>query len=248
MWRDTLLPVIEARLVSKVYGTGDKPVRILENWTQIIEPGSFMALVGRSGSGKTTLLNLIGGLDRPTSGQIMIGGRHLESMTDAELSLFRNETVGFVFQTFFLRPLRSALENVIVPLLFSTKSLREARALGKDALEMVGLGSHAGTQVRHLSGGQRQRVAVARAIINKPSLLLADEPTGNLDSETALEIFELLRDYNLNHSATVVMVTHDPLVERFSIPRFTIENRNLVPLNKSSTDNRDIRSAERQDL
>ena len=242
------MPVIEARLVSKIYETGDKPVRVLENWTQVIESGSFMALVGRSGSGKTTLLNLMGGLDRPTTGHIIVGGRHLESLSDAELSQFRNETVGFVFQTFFLRPLRSALENVIVPLLFSAKPLRQARTLGREALEMVGLGSHAGTQVRHLSGGQRQRVAVARAIINKPSLLLADEPTGNLDSETALEIFELLRDYNLNHNATVVMVTHDPLVERFSIPRFTIENCNLVPLNNSSTDNRNVGSAERQGL
>jgi ABC-type lipoprotein export system ATPase subunit len=241
------LTVIEARLVSKVYETGDRPVRVLEDWTQVIEPGSFMALVGRSGSGKTTLLNIVGGLDRPTSGQIMIDGRHLESMSDAELSLFRNETVGFVFQTFFLRPLRSALENVIVPLLFSSKTLREARALGREALEKVGLNHLASTQVRRLSGGQRQRVAVARAIVNKPTLLLADEPTGNLDGETALEIFELLRDYNLNHKATVMMVTHDPLVERFNIPRFTIENRNLVPLTDSIHVNRSTRSAERQE-
>ncbi len=241
------MTVIEARLVSKVYETGDKPVSVLENWTQVIEPGSFMALVGRSGSGKTTLLNIVGGLDRPTSGQIMIDGRHLESMTDAELSLFRNETVGFVFQTFFLRPLRSALENVIVPLLFSSKSLREARTLGREALEKVGLSHLASTQVRRLSGGQRQRVAVARAIVNKPTLLLADEPTGNLDGETALEIFELLRDYNLNHKATVIMVTHDPLVERFNIPRFTIENRNLVPLTDSIHFNSSTRSAERQE-
>ncbi|PKO17426.1 macrolide ABC transporter ATP-binding protein [candidate division BRC1 bacterium HGW-BRC1-1] len=241
------MTVIEARLVSKVYETGDRPVRVLEDWTQVIEPGSFMALVGRSGSGKTTLLNIVGGLDRPTSGQIMIDGRHLESMSDAELSLFRNETVGFVFQTFFLRPLRSALENVIVPLLFSSKTLREARALGREALEKVGLNHLASTQVRRLSGGQRQRVAVARAIVNKPTLLLADEPTGNLDGETALEIFELLRDYNLNHKATVMMVTHDPLVERFNIPRFTIENRNLVPLTDSIHVNRSTRSAERQE-
>lgn len=221
--------MIEARRVTKEYRDGDRTVRVLDGWSQVIDEGAFVALVGRSGTGKTTVLNLVGGLDTPTSGEVLVGGRHLERMDDAELSRFRNETVGFVFQTFFLRPMRTALDNVIVPLVFNGTTVREARRRGAEALEEVGLGALAGTQVRRLSGGQRQRVAVARAIINRPRVLLADEPTGNLDTTTSLDIFRLLHDYNTRQEATVVIVTHDPLVVQFQLPRFTIENGLLVP-------------------
>ena len=221
--------MIEARRVTKEYRDGDRTVRVLDGWSQVIDEGAFVALVGRSGTGKTTVLNLVGGLDTPTSGEVLVGGRHLERMDDAELSRFRNETVGFVFQTFFLRPMRTALDNVIVPLVVNGTTVREARRRGAEALEEVGLGALAGTQVRRLSGGQRQRVAVARAIINRPRVLLADEPTGNLDTTTSLDIFRLLHDYNTRQEATVVIVTHDPLVVQFQLPRFTIENGLLVP-------------------
>jgi ABC-type lipoprotein export system ATPase subunit len=221
--------MIEARNVSKVYFTGDRRVEILRNADFDIGEGEFVALVGRSGTGKTTVLNLCGGLDQPSEGQMLFEGKHLEAMTDEELSEFRNSTVGFVFQTFFLRPMRSALDNVLVPLLFDNVSLAEARKRGREALAEVGLGSLAETQVRRLSGGQRQRVAIARAIVTRPRLLLADEPTGNLDTATSLEIFELLRSYNQSHSTTVVVVTHDPLVEKFGIPMLTIDQGKIVP-------------------
>ena len=215
--------------MSKSYVTGDRRVEILREADFRIDAGEFVAIVGRSGTGKTTVLNLCGGLDQPTDGQILFEGNHLEGMSDEELSRFRNQTVGFVFQTFFLRPMRSAIDNVIVPLLFADVSLGEARKRGREALEEVGLGKLADSQVRRLSGGQRQRVAVARAIVTRPRLLLADEPTGNLDTTTSLEIFELLRTYNQTHKTTVVVVTHDPLVEKFQIPMVTIDDCKLVP-------------------
>lgn len=223
--------MIEARNVSKSYLAGERHVDVLRDADFRVAAGEFVAIVGRSGTGKTTVLNLCGGLDLPTRGQILFEGRHLEAMGDEELSSFRNETVGFVFQTFFLRPMKSALDNVIVPLMFGKASLGEAKQRGREALEEVGLGKLADTQVRRLSGGQRQRVAIARAIVTRPRLLLADEPTGNLDTTTSLEIFELLRTYNQTHSTTVVVVTHDPLVEKFHIPMFTIDDCKIVPHN-----------------
>lgn len=221
--------MIEARHVSKEYKSGDRINRILENVDLQITPGEFLALVGRSGTGKTTLLNLLGGLDKPTSGEVLFDGRHLEAMSDRELSAFRNETVGFIFQTFFLRPMRTALDNVIVPLLFGHTSDKQARLRGQEALDEVGLGAFAHTQVRRLSGGQRQRVAIARAMVNKPKLLLADEPTGNLDTQTSLEILTLLRDQNERHGTAIVIVTHDPLVANFQIPIVTIRDGKVVP-------------------
>lgn len=184
--------------------------------------------MGRSGTGKTTVLNLLGGLDQPTSGQILFEQIHLEGMSDNDLSAFRNRSVGFVFQNFFLRTMRTALENAIVPLMFSSMSVKQARERGSEALAEVGLSDYRDVAVRRLSGGQRQRVAIARAIVNQPKLLLADEPTGNLDTGTSLEIFELLRGYNQQHETTVVVVTHDPLVERFAIPMLTISGGRLM--------------------
>jgi putative ABC transport system ATP-binding protein len=221
--------MIEARNVTKRYSVGGRDVAVLDGWSQSIGRGEFLSIVGRSGTGKTTVLNLIGGLDQPTSGQMLFEGQHLEAMDDGELSRFRNRTVGFVFQTFFVRPMLTALDNVIVPLLFDSVDHAEARRRGMEALEEVGLADYVDTQVRRLSGGQRQRVAIARAFVNKPRLLLADEPTGNLDTATSLEIFDLLLDYNRNHETTVVVVTHDPLVAKFRIPMLTIADGKLMP-------------------
>lgn len=224
--------MIELRRVTKEYPTATGALRILDQTSFTMEQGSFHALVGRSGTGKSTVLNLIGGLDRPNSGELLFEGVHLEAMDDGQLSKFRNHAVGFIFQTFFLRPMLSALDNVIVPLLFNSMRLRDARQRGLEALEEVGLADQAKKQVRKLSGGQRQRVAIARATVNRPKLLLADEPTGNLDTQTSLEIFELLRSCNAR-STTVVVVTHDPLVEKFQIPMITIEQGQLVPYHGS---------------
>lgn len=222
--------MIEARGLSKSYPAPDGGLReVIATSDFTIARGDFRALVGRSGAGKSTVLNLIGGLDRPTSGEVLVDGRHLETMNDAALSQFRNQTVGFVFQNFYLRPLQTALDNAIVPLMFSDTALPEARQQGREVLSEVGLGDYADVQVRRLSGGQRQRVAIARAVVNRPALLLADEPTGNLDTRTSLEIFELLRTLNRQRGTTIVIVTHDPLVEQFQIPMLTIDGGKVVP-------------------
>jgi ABC-type lipoprotein export system ATPase subunit len=220
--------MIEGRKLTKAYHTPGGMNRILDEADIRLEKGGFVALVGRSGTGKTTVLNLLGGLDEPTSGELIFEGRHIESMSDTECSAFRNQAVGFIFQTFFLRPMRTALENVMVPMHFNSMPLRAARERAHEALEEVGLGAFANTRTSRLSGGQRQRVAIARAIVNHPRLLLADEPTGNLDTTTSLEIFELLRAYNRSHATAIVVVTHDPLVEVFGIPMLTISSGKLI--------------------
>jgi ABC-type lipoprotein export system ATPase subunit len=220
--------MIEAKHIVKEFASNGKRTRILNDLDFHVQRGDFLALVGRSGTGKTTLLNLLGGLDKPTSGEILFDNYHLEAMDDAQLSSFRNKSVGFVFQTFFLRPMRTALDNIIIPLLFDKVPLNEARSRGIHALGEVGLSNFVHTRTRSLSGGQRQRVAIARAIINTPDLLLADEPTGNLDTQTSLEIFKLLRDYNQRHHTTIIVVTHDPLVEEFQIPMYTLLDGRIV--------------------
>ncbi|MBX7246239.1 MAG: ABC transporter ATP-binding protein [Candidatus Sumerlaeaceae bacterium] len=221
--------MLSAKSISKTYEASGRTVRVLENADFELGAGQMTALVGRSGCGKSTVLNLLGGLDRPNSGEIVFEGRHLESLDDEELSRFRNRTVGFIFQNFFLRPMQTAADNVIVPLLFDSVSLADARDRAVEALKEVGLDELAHKPVRELSGGQRQRVAIARAVVNQPRLLLADEPTGNLDTETSLDIYALLRRYNENHGTAIVIVTHDPLVENTGVPMLTIANGKLVP-------------------
>jgi len=219
---------VSIRGVSKIYKSPGRTVKVLDSTDYTIPGGAFRGLVGRSGAGKTTLLNLIGGLDRPDSGSISFGDYRIDKMSDEDLSRFRNETIGFVFQNFFLRQERSALDNVMTPLLLGWRSVTESRKRARQALENVGLGSLATTVVHRLSGGQRQRVAIARAIANQPKLLLADEPTVNLDKDTGREILELLMGYNQSHNATILMVTHDPLVQDFHIPLMTLQDGKIV--------------------
>jgi ABC-type lipoprotein export system ATPase subunit len=226
---ETRPTLIEGRNISKQYVSSDRTVRILESADFQIAAGDFMALIGRSGVGKTTVLNLLGGLDRPNSGELLFDGTHLETMDDQALSSFRNKTVGFIFQSFFLRPLRTAVESVMVPLLFGDTTVSKARERARAALTEVGLGTLTQSPVNRLSGGQKQRVAIARAIANQPKLILADEPTGSLDTATSLEIHQLLRNYNREHGATVIVVTHDPLVEQVGASKFTITDGKLVP-------------------
>jgi putative ABC transport system ATP-binding protein len=221
--------LIQGSKVSKKYVSADRAVHILDSADFTVHEGEFVALVGRSGVGKTTVLNLLGGLDRPTGGQLQFGGTQLESLDDAALSQFRNKSVGFIFQSFFLRQLRSAEENVMVPLLFGETDVATARERARQALQEVGLGQLVKSPVNRLSGGQKQRVAIARAIANSPRLILADEPTGSLDTQTSLEVYELLLNYNRRHGTTLVIVTHDPLVEQFHPTKLTIANGKLVP-------------------
>lgn len=221
---------LSGRDVTREYHSGRRIVSVLDKADFDFEPGSFTAIIGRSGAGKTTLLNLCGGIDRPDSGVVSFEGSHLENFSDSELAAFRNEKVGFVFQNFFLRESRTILDNVMVPLLLGQNTISEARARAGEALREVGLEEMIYTKAGVLSGGQKQRVAIARAIANHPKLILADEPTGSLDTETSREILELLFRYNREKGATVIVVTHDPLVEKFGVPMITLKEGKVVPV------------------
>ena len=195
--------------ISRTYQKGKEKVEVLHKLDLTIEQGDFLALMGPSGSGKTTLLNLLGGLDRPTSGSVMIGGQALHKMSSGALSKWRARHVGFIFQFYNLLPVLTAQKNVELPLLLTSMSGKERAQRAATALSIVGLEDRAKHHPRELSGGQEQRVAIARAIVSDPTLLLCDEPTGDLDRETANEILELLQALNEEHGKTIVMVTHD---------------------------------------
>jgi putative ABC transport system ATP-binding protein len=214
---DTL---ISLRSIVKAYERGGERLTILEALDLDVPKGSFEALMGPSGSGKSTLLNLIAGLDRPTRGTIEIGGKRIDSMTDGELSKWRANTIGFVFQSYNLLPVLTALENVELPLLLTSVPSSERQKRAETALRVVGLAERAGHYPRQLSGGQEQRVAIARAIVNDPAIIVADEPTGDLDRQSADDILALLEQLNKDLGKTIVMVTHDPAAaDRASVIR-----------------------------
>ncbi len=199
----------ELRGVSRTYQKGKEKVEVLHELDLDIPDGDFLAIMGPSGSGKTTLLNLLGGLDKPTSGSVKVGDAVLSSLSNSQLSNWRSTHVGFIFQFYNLLPVLSAQKNVELPLLLTNFSAKERAKRASIALEIVGLAERANHRPRELSGGQEQRVAIARAIVSDPSLLLCDEPTGDLDRETADEILNLLQTLNREHGKTIVMVTHD---------------------------------------
>jgi putative ABC transport system ATP-binding protein len=200
--------LIDIRDITKVYQMGDQQVHALSGVTVGVGRGEYVAIMGPSGSGKSTLMNLIGCLDTPTSGSYVLNGREVARMTDDELAAIRNQEIGFVFQTFNLLPRTTALQQVELPLVYSGVSRKERKDRAVKALEAVGLTERMSHQPSELSGGQRQRVAVARALINNPSILLADEPTGNLDSQTGAEIMALFDELN-RRGNTIVLVTHE---------------------------------------
>jgi putative ABC transport system ATP-binding protein len=207
--------LIEVRDVCKTYDLGEVKVEALKNANLSIEQGEYVALIGPSGSGKSTLMNTLGCLDRPTSGSYMLAGEEIATMSRDQRASIRNQRIGFVFQNFNLLGRTSALENVELPLLYAkgiSQSERRRRAVEK--LEMVGLANRLDHQPTQLSGGQQQRVAIARALVNSPSILLGDEPTGNLDSKTNREVIELFRELNERAGITVLLVTHNLAVAR----------------------------------
>ena len=202
-------PLAKLHGVSRVYQKGKERVEVLHDIDLEIPAGDFIAIMGPSGSGKTTLLNLLGGLDKPDAGQVLVGDAELSSMSNSQLSHWRATHVGFIFQFYNLLPVLTAQKNVELPLLLTRFSGKERAERAAIALDIVGLADRAKHYPRELSGGQEQRVAIARAIVSDPTLLLCDEPTGDLDRETADEILKLLQILNQEHGKTIVMVTHD---------------------------------------
>jgi putative ABC transport system ATP-binding protein len=210
-------PVISVRELTKTYQMGEVAVQALRSVSLDVEGGEFVTVVGPSGSGKSTLMHILGCLDQPTSGQYFLEGRDVARLSDDEISGIRNRQIGFVFQGFNLLARTSALENVELPLLYSSdgssSATRRKRAL--EALEAVGLADRAQHHTNQLSGGQQQRVAIARALLNNPSILLADEPTGNLDSRTSVEVMEIFQSLKEARGITIVLITHEPEVAAY---------------------------------
>jgi len=206
--------IVEVRNVVRQYGRGDGAVRALDDVSLSVADGEFLAIMGPSGSGKSTLLNLVGALDRPDSGSIVVGGRDIASLSVKEASRYRRAEVGFVFQSFNLLPRMSVLENVAMPLMFDGVPAAERAASAGQALTELGMAHRLKHRPPTLSGGERQRVAIARALVHRPRLLLADEPTGNLDSRNAEAALELLGDLNRDRAQTIILITHEAEVAR----------------------------------
>jgi len=202
--------MVEVDQVRKVYHRDSQELTVLDGLSLRIPEGEFVALMGPSGSGKTTLLNLIAGIDRPTSGRVTVAGTDVSQLSESELARWRSRSVGFIFQFYNLIPVLNALENVELPLLLTHLSKQERRERALTALKVVGLADRARHYPRQLSGGQEQRVAIARAIVADPKVLVADEPTGDLDAKSAEEILDLMETLNREFKKTIVMVTHDP--------------------------------------
>jgi putative ABC transport system ATP-binding protein len=212
--------IVELRGVSKTFYRGKEAVPVLENLSLEVEEGAYEALMGPSGSGKSTLLNLIAGLDKPTAGTAKVAGAELSRMDDGELARFRSQKIGFIFQAYNLLPVLTAIENVELPLLLTSLGGAERKKRAQTALRVVGLEDRMGHYPRQLSGGQEQRVAIARAIANDPTILVCDEPTGDLDRKSADDILALLEKLNKEFKKTILMVTHDPAAaERAGIIR-----------------------------
>ncbi len=220
--------LIAIRNLTKVYERGSRPVEVLHRVDLDIEQGDFLALMGPSGSGKTTLLNLIGGIDSPTEGIIVVSGKRIDQLGETELAKWRASNVGFVFQFYNLLPMLSALKNVELPLLLTRLPPRRRRHNADVALQLVGLAEHTASRPSELSGGQQQRVAIARAIVSDPTLLVCDEPTGDLDRQAADEILGLLQQLNRHHGKTIVMVTHDPRAAKYARHTLYLDKGSIV--------------------
>jgi putative ABC transport system ATP-binding protein len=243
-----MTPVISVRTLSKTYHVGDHSVHALRSISLDVEPGEFVAVIGPSGSGKSTLMHILGCLDQPTSGQYFLDGKDVSRLSDDEVSLVRNRQIGFVFQGFNLLTRTSALENVELPLLYGATNLSasERRSRAMAALTSVGLESRAEHHTNQLSGGQQQRVAIARALLNSPSILLADEPTGNLDSKTSVEVMEIFQSLQRERGITIVLITHEMDVAQYGSRIVSFKDGNIV--SDTSNESRRHASGELEDL
>ena len=215
--------LIDLRNINKTYRNGDQELKVLKNINLTVEEGEFVAIMGPSGSGKSTLMNIIGMLDRPSTGEYFLGNEDVANLGDKKLSKVRNNQIGFVFQQFFLLSKLNALQNVELPLIYAGASQGSRRNLAKQYLEKVDLGTRMTHLPSELSGGQKQRVAIARALVNNPSIILADEPTGALDTKTGEQIMELLMELNAE-GKTIIMVTHEPEIAAYAKRQIVIRD------------------------
>jgi len=220
--------IVKADGVTRVFQVGSTEVHALRGVNMEVPRGIFAAVRGRSGSGKTTLLNIIGGLDRPTAGKVVVDGHSLDGLSERQMTVMRRHLIGFVFQSFALLPTFSAFENIELPARIAGMSRRERMERARRCLSVVGLTRWANHRPYELSGGQQQRVAIARALVNRPALVLADEPTGELDSVTGREILKLFRDIVAQEGITVLMVTHDPKVEEYAQRIYEMRDGQIV--------------------
>ncbi len=220
--------IIELQNLIKTYKVGDTEVQALRGVSYSVEEGDFVAIMGPSGSGKSTLMNIIGCLDKPTSGNYILEGEDVSTFDKNKLARIRNQKIGFVFQTFNLLPRTSALENVELPLLYSNVHTKQRHEMALKALESVGLKNRAHHKTNQLSGGEQQRIAIARALLNNPALILADEPTGNLDSKTSSEIMDIFTKLNVEKGITMVMVTHEPDIAAYARKRIHVRDGRII--------------------
>lgn len=222
------MPLLEAKGVTKQYQMGEVIVQALTGVDFAVTKGDFVAVMGPSGSGKSTLLHLLGGLDEPTSGEITLANRPISRLSDDEVTIMRRRKVGFIFQFFNLVPTLTAAENVALPLLIDGQPIKQHQEKVNNLLDMVGLQDRAGHKPDQLSGGQQQRVAIARAFVNDPEIVLADEPTGNLDSKSGTAVLDLLRRFCRDLSQTIVMVTHDPRAASYANQVIFLKDGNVI--------------------
>ena len=218
--------ILQTKNLKKIYGSGESEVAALDGVDLTVEKGEFVAVVGTSGSGKSTLLHMLGGLDVPTGGSVMVDGKHLEKLSDDELTILRRRKIGFIFQQFNLIPMLSVWENIILPLKLDNK--RVDREYIQDSMEILGLEKKHDSLPGQLSGGQQQRVAIARALAIKPSVILADEPTGNLDSRTSQDVLGILKVTSERYHQTIVMITHNEEIAQMADRIIRIEDGRIV--------------------
>ena len=227
-------PIIRVKNLYKIYRVGETKVRALNGVEFTLYKGEFCAIVGTSGSGKSTLLNMLAGLEKPTKGEIEIGGKHIEKLSEKELVTFRREKVGFIFQSYNLLNTMNALENVAMPLSFRGIGRKERLARAKKYMELVGVGRQAKHMPNQMSGGQQQRVGIARALAVNPQIIFADEPTGNLDSKTTMEVLHLMQKIVLEQNQTLVMVTHDNNLASYADRRIRIIDGKIVSIEEGA--------------
>ncbi len=220
------MEILRAEHLSKIYGSGENAVKAVDDVSFSVEKGEFVAVVGASGSGKSTLLHLIGGVDRPTSGKVFIDGKDISAMSDDALAIFRRRQVGIVYQFYNLIPILNVTENITLPVLLDGEKPDEEKL--RELMKVLGLSERSGNLPNQLSGGQQQRVSIGRAMMNDPAVILADEPTGNLDSKAGEEIVNLLKLSNKQFNQTVIVITHDPDIARQAGRVITIEDGRLV--------------------